>query len=1223
MADNFTDCGKSQTNNEATGLELVTPDLELNLEDLCFSKRNRDACSEGDLLARLIGNASTGIKPPAATDHEIVDLEQLTAENIMHMSLNQLQASIPPIRDVLSAHATGGGKNLFVAGAELGNPDSPFMNADSLYRPAPELIKELLGDNVTADDLTPGIKASSLDRHFENRVPGFPFNSENESAPKNSRERYQEFLMQVVALTANPQQRLEYERLLQIEKTNLLDPNMREVDSLRALLKAPEHKLTTEQLAIFNNQKELLQQVLTMDKVLAQYGKLHKMYLDNDWREDSHWFGLDDNKFLTDLKTRNTKVVSDFDKFRALATIDRMRAAQPETLAQDVDVDKLPPEQARFRCEIEQQERDLRDQLVERVRGSIKQLHIMFDKQQSKQGVVSDSADWFIGRTGTPGGWGGVLMDSSATSDQTRLQMETARVSTQNVLNLTYLKGTNEEFRKAYSERTIKLSEDLNAALSTLQKYSDAHNGRVEAVSNIAQGLAALGATVACGFATPETFGGSLAAIPIVAPMAAAAAGKVSTKLLENQTADNGDPYTLPNVTLDAGLAAVTSLPIMPGAKLAAPLLTYEAAATSAKQISLAGFSQSAKVAGIHALGHSIEGSVDGAITAAVSAPFQGLDPVEAVAIGFTSGAIFNPILGLPLGALSKRARVQLPDSPGAAEIGPITRTPAATFQPSPLKTLKPDSAFSQTSRPRLGTHFANGTGGNRADSNILPTAAMRTRIDATHDIGAELKNALKECIDTRSNAGLKIVDMTLRMTPGERARAEIKNAFMSNEPTDIIQVRIDLARAYGRPQTDAIAGVPSCSRAQIAAIAGNPSREELSTMITMLRPDPMIVDSILSDLAAAAVSGEQLKTIKMASMLGIIADAEDLKSLFSGDARTKSILLELVSNRVEEVRRQTAGAAATFNFADLKRNVDALAPLISKGWVPEEGFAKLLRSNRREDIEFIKTLKLKYLAAEPYQVDIVRHDGQRIVEGTNPKGLLRECDEQRQALAVLRVKSPVDSLRDRLGAITAEDTREDAIHALNKLISIEIPAQAKRSNGQPVTARLLERRLRDIEFAAKDTSLTPEQLDRVLRNEILLHAYRKASEQNRQDIMKLIAEGKVYAFSHGSRSNHVDKMVSAPEESITPNSGKHGGRFFCADDVPTALFYAKGDSDISGDREPALIGFVLPADTYKKLSPDESNPVLRDKLFSQTIFEPAQVNTLTKSAFFFRLDPE
>ena len=137
------------------------------------------------------------------------------------------------------------------------------------------------------------------------------------------------------------------------------------------------------------------------------------------------------------------------------------------------------------------------------------------------------AVDGVIGNIGKPGGWGGMFMDSDATSRATRENIEKARQASERLLALSEFKGDNIEFAKAYQERTTALLENIVQVNVNLSKMAEAHHDRIEGFSDITQITAATAAMLACAAAAPETFGGSLAAIPIVAPMAAGAAGKL------------------------------------------------------------------------------------------------------------------------------------------------------------------------------------------------------------------------------------------------------------------------------------------------------------------------------------------------------------------------------------------------------------------------------------------------------------------------------------------------------------------------------------------------------------------------------------------------------------------------------------------------------------------------------------------------------------------------
>ena len=107
------------------------------------------------------------------------------------------------------------------------------------------------------------------------------------------------------------------------------DPNLRDPFTLQVRVK---NDLIPAQQRLYANQEEL-QHILRVGDVVADRTRaLQSEYERNHWQEDSHWFGLDDGKFLAEVASRNPYNVSDYDKFRVLAVIERTRRDSPSNI---------------------------------------------------------------------------------------------------------------------------------------------------------------------------------------------------------------------------------------------------------------------------------------------------------------------------------------------------------------------------------------------------------------------------------------------------------------------------------------------------------------------------------------------------------------------------------------------------------------------------------------------------------------------------------------------------------------------------------------------------------------------------------------------------------------------------------------------------------------------------------------------------------------------------
>ena len=530
------------------------------------------------------------VKSPLISQHEEVELDYENMQ-VTSMSLNQAKTTLQKLRLDIIARGYNPRERVLGRGTEPSNTNNPFVNLDDLYNPNDKSIdllklhkaKQSIWDfqkipNKDLTNLNPLLAREQITQADPFAKGGMPELSESQLQQKEK-----EAAIGFILANASPEERRQYAQRQAIEQIHVQDPHLMSLESLRARLKLPESELNSEQQKIYKQQQELQARLRMHDLIAERVNQLQEEYRRNDWQEDSRWYGLDDKKFLQDIQSRNLYHVSNYDKFRALATIDRIKTQNPDIFTKNLN--ELNPQQRDLREMVDGKinestgknepglQDNIRTQLVKQLRHEVTRLDIALVKQQSKQGLPSNVVDSIVGHIGRPGGWGGMFMDSDATSQAARENLERARQATQNLLALSEFKGNNLEFAQAYQSRVRELGRTLQEANENLTKMANVHHGRVEGLSDIVQVTAALTATLACSAAAPETFGGSLAAIPIVAPMAAGAAGKVFTKMIESETSVTGSAYNMPDILKDSAVAALTSAPFLPGNQLAKPLL--------------------------------------------------------------------------------------------------------------------------------------------------------------------------------------------------------------------------------------------------------------------------------------------------------------------------------------------------------------------------------------------------------------------------------------------------------------------------------------------------------------------------------------------------------------------------------------------------------------------------------------------------------------------------
>jgi len=642
------------------------------------SKQKANETQHGEL-------ARAKVTPPQSNAHEKLELDlgKDVTKQLEGKSLNQLRAIQAAIRENLEASRYKPQEPVLGHGTQPNNPTNP--------NPTPE-------------------NPNNLDQPNPQRVDVLKL-------VRQAREQSQSGQQSVIGNTSSLEALAKREEALRTDPLNVRHM-LRDGASSSNLTAA-----TPEQRRVYARQQEF-QALMEADTVLSdEIYDLQTEYAHNGWQEDSHWYGLDDKKFLEDINSRNLRNVSDYDKFRVLAAIDRAREQNPDVFKEQ-DLTKLMKEQRELRqmiegttgtkivVKIDKQtgketkieteehkpglEHNVRTQIVQRLRNEVLKVDVALGNQQTKQGIVSNAADGLIGRIGTSGGWGGMFLDSDATTQAVVQDLEKARQSSQRLLALSEFSGSNLGFIQEYQKRSGELGQSLQQASADLTKMANAHKGRVEGISDIVQITASVAAVLACASTAPTTAGGSLAEIPIAVPMAYGAAGKLLTKMLESETTATRGTYTLPHIVGDAAIAAISSCPLLPGSKLGQSLLQAEStvvkqvAAAEGKQLAVQAASsplalQQMRQAGINlakqfseltpqtatemtvkytaqvgkqTAGYSLAAGLDGATVQGFSAGVKGEDPLKAGAQGFLGGVVLGPVVGPAIkygGSLAKR----------------------------------------------------------------------------------------------------------------------------------------------------------------------------------------------------------------------------------------------------------------------------------------------------------------------------------------------------------------------------------------------------------------------------------------------------------------------------------------------------------------------------------------------------------------------------------------
>jgi hypothetical protein len=668
---------ENRRTNAPEGLLSVPSVVSARSRDNANNVQNSDV--PGEFPNLTIDKASEAAKSDIKTTgsqqidlHELADYVRQHPEAVQYLSMNQAKQILAILHEDLQKRGYNPRERVLGFGTESDNPNNPFVIPGKLYNPvavndrlrpprvSEEQQRSSAGTGLPQCEIFEDPKEKPRVRFGLDRVSSI---TSEEAALMDRRAREA-----ITLANSTPEQQRQNEQRESVELATYRDPHMRDPRSLDLRLRVPANELTERQTSVYRSSIELQNILRSYDQSATHSDNLQSYYQRNGWSEDSRWFGVDDQKFLAEIRSKNehnAHQVSYYDKFRVLQTVDRIREQNPEIFT-TVDRSKLSPIQLEMRKSVEQLEHDTRAQLAMRVRNEVTKLQLALSKQQDRQGVVSSGADAVIGVIGKPGGWGGMFMDSDATSRSTRENLEKARLASQNLLALSDFSGSNAEFTRAYQERTGALKECLSQTNENLKKLAEAQSERAVAISEITQVVATLGVSVACASAAPETFGGSLALIPVLTPAVTGSFSKISIMASEGM-------YTVPELIQD-GLVAGVSSATLPGVRLAAPLLRARTAAEIAKATML----QRARRAGAITVGSAIAGGVDGGIVEATRAAVHGENPVAVAGQGVIGGSIMGAGIG-PAMHLAGRAvqRGLGKPKPSAAEASPHANLPS------------------------------------------------------------------------------------------------------------------------------------------------------------------------------------------------------------------------------------------------------------------------------------------------------------------------------------------------------------------------------------------------------------------------------------------------------------------------------------------------------------------------------------------------------------------
>jgi hypothetical protein len=679
---------------------------------------------------------SDGKKPsPTGTDHEKVSVDYLkqNPQEIFNMNLNELKATLPAFREDMQRRGYNPESRVLGFGTGPNDPDNPFVAEPSkLYRPNPQAADRI--DFLRARAQAPSAEQASLgitDPFGINAKAngGFELNPAGDNSklgklsidPKQSELKLQRDLEGFVLANASPEEQGQFAQRQTIEREQLLDPDQR--GSLEYRLKVPEPELTASQRKVYEDQLDLQSTLVTGDQLAKRLNGLEAEYARHGWGPDSHLSGTGDpeldRQFLAEVRSKDPATVSEYENLRVLRTIDAEREENPDIFASGVDVSKLTPEQAKFRLEINTQERDTRRVFAQRMEEEVKKAETALTDLNRRHGWPAKAANAIVETVGTDGGWAGYL-DRSATPAATLESLASAQATSQGLATLArdFPEGNNSKFEEQYREQKVELAKGLLSSSEHLQQLADVYRDREKGFSDAVSMAAQTLTSTALILAAPESGGTSL--LGLAAVPAIAAATKVGTEVLNDRTAEIRDAenaYSLREGLQDASITALGAM-TMPGGRLLEGAVTREAlrkaegaaarrlllnegeqALSQAARRTLLGRTvdavaqltpqQIARASANFGMGlarSSATGSLDGFTTGFAEGVIKGEDPLKAGVVGAISGAgggTVGHVLGGVLKAGSKAVKDTLSkaDAPhsGAHPSGEVDIPDAAT----------------------------------------------------------------------------------------------------------------------------------------------------------------------------------------------------------------------------------------------------------------------------------------------------------------------------------------------------------------------------------------------------------------------------------------------------------------------------------------------------------------------------------------------------------------
>ena len=206
---------------------------------------------------------------------------------------------------------------------------------------------------------------------------------------------------------ATSEERAQSRRFKDVKEARRDDSKLRYDGSLTGMLKVPEHQLNPEQRAMLAQVRDLQRDLRTYDEVRAYHDALKQEYARNGWCEDSHWYGLDDKKFLADVRGKGD--TSPYEDSRVLDTIDKVKKEDPlfKPDSPTLTAEERKAGQAE-RDAINTQEKDTQRKMVERLQPELAKLEAALAAHHGEQGWFTGAADGIAGQVGAPGGrlWG-------------------------------------------------------------------------------------------------------------------------------------------------------------------------------------------------------------------------------------------------------------------------------------------------------------------------------------------------------------------------------------------------------------------------------------------------------------------------------------------------------------------------------------------------------------------------------------------------------------------------------------------------------------------------------------------------------------------------------------------------------------------------------------------------------------------------------------------------